>query len=268
MHQEHYNEIRKGSESWNAYVKAHRRKELEWAADLRAADLESIDLSNADLKAADLSNAKLWGNNLSNADLESANLRGAVLRFADLRDADLRFANLQGADLESANLRRADLESANLRDADLRFANLRFANLWDANLRGAVLRGADLEGADLESANLRFANLRRANLRRANLEGANFSDIPDRPKDLLHQIAIAAHKTDGLNMGDWHTCETCHCVAGWAITLTLGGRELESKTSPDTAGRLLVPELAHLFYEDNETALEGLKKYLPGGGVG
>lgn len=131
---------------------------------------------------------------------------------------------------------------------------------WFANLRFANLQSADLQDANLQSADLRFADLQGANL-----QSAEFSDLPERPKDLLQQIAVAAHKTDGLEMGSWHTCDTRHCVAGWVITLTPGGKELEERTSPDTAGRLLAPELAHLFYEDNDTALEELKKYLPEG---
>ena len=172
---------------------------------------------------------------------------------ADLQDADLQDANLQGADLRRADLRRADLQGANLQGADLRRAGLR-----DADLRRAGLRDADLQGANLQGADLRRAGLRDADLRRA-----KFSGVPERPADLLQQVAVAAHKPNALGMGDWHTCETCHCIAGWAIALTPGGVEFEADTSPYLAGALLVPELAPYFFETTQDALEVLKEYLP-----
>ena len=74
------------------------------------------DGERANLRGADLRSVDLRGANLEDADLEDANLRGANLRDADLEGADLRGANLEGADLRNANL-----EGADLRDADLDF---------------------------------------------------------------------------------------------------------------------------------------------------
>ena len=187
---------------------------------------------------------------------------------ANLMDADLRNANLMDADLRNANLKFANLEGAYLRGAYLKFANLKFANLKLSNLMDADLRNADLKDADLRNANLKLSNLedadlKGADLRNAALDKAKFSGVPKAPTDLLQQIAVAIRMPDALDMCSYHKCNTCHCLAGWAITLTPGGKKYEAKTSSYLAGALLAPELKHLFFEDNETALGETEKYLP-----
>jgi hypothetical protein len=143
-----------------------------------------------------------------------------------------------------ADLRGADLEGANLGGADLRGADLRDANLGDADLEGANLRGADLRGADLEGADLRGAYLEDANLGGAYLEDANLggADLPTKLKiDNLDGKILAAIDAGGaLEMSNWHTCESTHCRAGWAITLAGGaGRVLEDIYGPSVAGALI-----------------------------
>jgi len=148
---------------------------------------------------------------------------------------------------------------------DLRDAYLRGGDLRGGDLREADLREADLREADLREADLREADLLGANFRDADLRGTKFSDVPIRPEDLLEQIAVAIRKPGALDMYDWHTCETTHCLGGWAAYLTPGGVEFARKTSDHLAGVLLAPELAHLFYKDHVTALRETEKYLPEG---
>jgi uncharacterized protein YjbI with pentapeptide repeats len=57
--------------------------------------------------------------NLRGADLNSMDLRGADLRRADLSRSDMRWADLRRADLRGADLREADLTGARLDDAKL-----------------------------------------------------------------------------------------------------------------------------------------------------
>ena len=135
---------------------------------------------------------------------------------------------------------------------------------------GKVIKSLDvanLRGADLCDANLRGADLCDADLCGANLRGAK--NIPDAPVvENIDAKILAAISADGckLEMGNWHSCATTHCRAGWAITLAgESGKELERKTSPDTAGQLIymasrpgvpVPD----FYADNETALKSIQE--------
>jgi len=108
--------------------------------------------------------------NLRFADLHSVNLRSANLSFADLCFADLRSANLRFADLHCANLSSVNLRSANLSSANLSFANLSFTNIRSANLSSANLISANLRFANLHSADLRSANLSSADLRSADFD--------------------------------------------------------------------------------------------------
>ena len=151
--------------------------------------------------------------------------------------------------------KQADLSWANLRDANLRDANLSGADLSGANLRWADLSGADLSGADLREANLRDANLSWADLRGA-------IGLPDIQKFALDAaVAAACAAPNSLEMGSWHTCETTHCRAGWAVVLHPQGRELEEKYGTSASGALIynacsgyVPD----FYASNEDAMKDI----------
>ena len=172
---------------------------------------------------------------------------------ADLRDADLSDADLSRADLRDADLSDADLSRANLRGADLRDADLSDADLSDADLRGADLRRADLRGADLSGANLRDADLRRA------------ENLPLQIEDgLIQKIAIAVNADEkSLEMNTWHTCETTHCIAGWAVNLSPNGKELEDKVGTQIAGLMLLGVEAHShFFDSNEDGKKYLSQFL------
>jgi len=174
---------------------------------------------------------------------------GAVLYSGDratLRDlveaavtgwANLSEANLHGANLSEANLSEANFGGANLSDANLGGANLRWANLHEANLGGADLGGADLSGADLSGANLSGANLSGANLSEADLGGAVIPEIPAIDAAILAEIRAPGNL---LRMDDWHSCDTTHCRAGWAIHLAgEAGYALERRVGPSAAGALI-----------------------------
>jgi hypothetical protein len=203
-----------------------------------------------------LTNHRVWvessGREGTRADLRGADLQWADLQGANLRGADLREANLHGADLQGANLRSADLRGADLQWADLREANLREADLQWADLQGADLRGADLRGADLREADLREADLPRADLRCA-IGIPVAVDAADR----LRAVAVAATANDdNLRMDTWHTCQTTHCIAGWAVHLAgEPGRILEASCGHELAGRMLLGHEAALhFHDSNEDA--------------
>jgi hypothetical protein len=65
-------------------------------------------------------------------------------------------------------------------------------------------------------------------------------------------------------MDTWHTCETTHCIAGWAVHLAgAEGKALEEKHGAYLAGlSLLGPEAAAHFYDNNETATAWLRAKL------
>ena len=173
--------------------------------------------------------------------LQNAFLQGAVLRGADLQGAFLRGAVLRGADLRGAFLRGAVLQ-----DADLR----------GAFLQGAVLRGADLRGADLRGADLRDAFL----------QGAIGLPIAADAQERLRAVATAALQPNALEMETWHTCETTHCMAGWAIHLAgEPGKIMEKMLGPELTGLLLLGAEAHqYFYKSNDEAREFLSSVLSG----
>jgi len=123
-------------------------------------------------------------------------------------------------------------------------AAIKIALKSDADLSGAVLSGADLSGADLR--------------------GADLSDAVKIPH--IDAAILAAVDTGGnLEMGNWHTCQTTHCLAGWAITLAgEAGLTLEREYGPAAAGALIyaasspdkrIPN----FYATNADAMADLR---------
>ena len=160
---------------------------------------------------------------------------------------------------KQANLRRAKLTGANLRGAGLCGADLCWADLCWADLLWANLRGADLAGADLRGANLRGAYLTEA-------EGLPAAPvIPNIDAAILAAIAAGGK----LNMGAWHTCETTHCRAGWAIHLAgAKGAKLERSYGSSVAGALIYaasrPGVVPDFYSSNEAAMADMMKHAEG----
>jgi hypothetical protein len=194
-------------------------------------------------------------------DFINYSLIGANLVRANLTGAHLSGANLSGAHLSGANLTWAHLSEANLTWAHLSEANLTGANLSGANLTGAHLSGANLSGANLTGAHLSGANLSGANLTGAHLEGTPLHF--ERDPLLLTKVASAALAREGLDMGSWHTCETTHCIAGWATQLHPHGKYLEGRLGTAKAGLLLLGVEAYgHFHDSNEKARKYLAAFL------
>ncbi len=174
------------------------------------------------------------------------------------QNANLSGANLSGANLSGANLSGANLSGANLSGANLSGANLSGANLFGANLIDAILFGANLSGANLFGANLIDAILFGANL----IDAVGLPIADDAPQR-LQAVAAAVLDGDGatLAMGNWHTCDTTHCLAGWAIHQAgTIGKTLESLHGPHMAGLLLLGhEAAGHFYDSDKEATEWLR---------
>jgi hypothetical protein len=174
-----------------------------------------------------------------------------------------RFDNSVIFETEAANTREAVLaaisQKVSLRSADLRSADLRSADLRSADLRSADLSSAVLRSADLSSAVLSYAVLRSADLN-AETQLPYAPKIPDLDKQILERV------TNGgtLDMKDWHTCETTHCRAGWAVVIAgEAGKVLESMLGPQTAATLIyhastgsIPN----FFASNDEAMEDLRK--------
>ena len=158
---------------------------------------------------------------------------------------------------------------ADLTGADLTGAYLSVAYLTDANLTDAYLTDANLTRANLTDANLTDADLTDADLTRAYLADADLAGLPYLGN--LDQAILTAIETaqaaghDGLDMADWHTCDTTHCIAGWAVHLSGdAGARLEAQVGSAAAGALIyarhgcasIPD----FYEADTVALQHLRE--------
>ena len=92
-------------------------------------------------------------------------------------------------------------------------------------------------------------------------------DVPVIPN--IHQTILkAADNPDALNMATWHTCETTHCRAGWAVFLAgENGKKLEAASSTLFAAMQIyhasnpaIPVSPVRFFEKNEVAMEDMRR--------
>jgi hypothetical protein len=76
----------------------------------------------------------------------------------------------------------------------------------------------------------------------------------------LQFVAPLALADNALIMNYVHTCETTHCLAGWACHSLPGGPELEASFGWYAAGlALLGADAAQHFYDSDEAATQWLK---------
>jgi hypothetical protein len=152
-------------------------------------------------------------------------------------------------------------------------ANLAGAYLAGANLADAYLAGADLADARNVPAGTEQKDPPEPYQRRPSAETRAErakryrEDHPNVPVFENLDSKILAAVTDGagtLDMGSWHTCETTHCRAGWAIHLAgKAGYALEKKHGSHYAGRMIylasTGRSPH-FFATTERALEDIRK--------
>jgi hypothetical protein len=83
----------------------------------------------------------------------------------------------------------------------------------------------------------------------------------------IHQKLYAAVSQPwALDMGQWHSCATTHCRAGWVVHLAgEAGYELERRTSSLFAAQQIYKASGYKispvrFFDSNEDALADMKK--------
>jgi hypothetical protein len=86
-------------------------------------------------------------------------------------------------------------------------------------------------------------------------------------KNIHQKIYDAASQPKALAMGNWHTCETTHCRAGWVVHLAgKDGYELEKFHNTALAAHLIYKASSKLkvspsrFYENNELTMADMKR--------
>ncbi len=95
---------------------------------------------------------------------------------------------------------------------------------------------------------------------------AVLSSIPVIPS--IHQEVLRHASTQGgLNMQNWHTCNTTHCRAGWVVHLAgASGKALEKKTSTLFAAMQIYKASSPIgvsptrFFESNEQAMADMER--------
>ena len=84
--------------------------------------------------------------------------------------------------------------------------------------------------------------------------------------DIHAKIFAAASQPNALDMGTFHTCDTTHCRAGWAIHLAgEAGYALEDQTDSVFAAMQIYKASGYLispvrFYDSDEEAMEDMKR--------
>lgn len=179
---------------------------------------------------------------------------GAVLFTADVPEGT-ESGLIARVALEQAVAARADLA-----DADLAGANLAGAYLADArNLPAGTVATSPTEPYQRDTRPIAERNAARAARFRERNPTVPVVEALD-----AKILAAVENGAGGLEMGAWHTCETTHCRAGWAVHLAgEPGYALEREYGPQAAGRMIylasVGRAPH-FFASNERAMADLRE--------
>jgi hypothetical protein len=119
---------------------------------------------------------------------------------------------------------------------------------------GLAVKWGIKNGANLRGADLRGASLREADLRGVKIDGFAIATTEEAAPRIRAVAQAALSTPDALDMRDWHTCETTHCIAGWAVHLAGDeGKALEKNFGTANAGMVLLgAEAASHFYDTQE----------------
>jgi hypothetical protein len=211
---------------------------------------------------------------------QSIDVRGnGTLRVPSLRSTYVELFVCEGATLIAPQLEttgnvlireRVTLSLPRLKSvANLRLLNdarLDVPHLKDVGFSLQLFRNSTLIAPTLISA--RSLDLSPG----ARFDAPNFSTLNGQTlatgsvaRERLRAVAAAALATpQSLEMTRWHSCDTTHCIAGWAITLASADERavLKGTDVPSTATILLGIAAAPLFYLTNDEARERLQLVL------
>lgn len=180
---------------------------------------------------------------------------------ADLSETDLSEIDLHDADLTRARFYRTVMRGANLSGADLYHADLAYADLEGSDMTEANLMMTDMVGARLRNVCLKDANTPNTRLRGADLTGVTGTSKTPVVPDLHRRMLEVTRSSRSLDMENWHTCETTHCRAGWAIVLAgKEGEALEEELGANLAGSLIyfasTGEVPDFYTEDASARID------------
>ncbi len=136
---------------------------------------------------------------------------------------DLRGADFSYADLRSTFFQRGtDFEGASFKNAHLVRTHFSGSKLVGANFIGAKLVATKFYGADLTGAIF---------------VPGEVPVVPDLDLEIYERTLAPPGEIGPLDMSTWHSCDTVHCLAGWAIHLAGDeGYALERAYGPEVAG--------------------------------
>jgi|GEM_PF-6947972 len=152
------------------------------------------------------------------------------------------WAAIQIGEKDFDHLDLSGLDLSNLPLASTSFIN---CNLRGANFTGSCLMDARFTGSDLSGANFTDADLAGANLTGAKLDGViGLASKEEEITEAQRILRILEDPRNNLEMDDWHTCETSHCLAGWSCPHL-------HDPSPEASRKL--PTLTKYFFEYSNT---------------
>ncbi len=169
---------------------------------------------------------------------------------------DMRGATING----NLDMKDATIESS----LDMNGASIRgYLDMSGASISGYLdMSGASIEGdVYMNRASIEdeiYMNRATINgsldMSEATIYGIRITEPTPEEAALIELIKAEISKPGALDMSRWHTCDTTHCLAGWAQVLS--GRWITEDAGAD--GRELIPSLSGLFYSTNEI----VEKYL------
>ena len=188
-----------------------------------------------------------------NVILDGADLHGVYLYKMTAPGIRLRHA-----DLGHSRIGQCDFSDSDFTGADFFQARILNSTFADSQMSHTNLSHASLALSDFRSVDFLGANFQRTIFDSGDFTGARFPEGAPKVENLDSKILAAIEAGGTLDMGVWHTSDTTHCRAGWAVKLAGGpGKLIEGWFGPCAAGTLIyhasTGRVPNFFANDTDT---------------
>jgi hypothetical protein len=208
--------------------------------------------------------------NFASQDLSGKDFSYATFINCNFSKANLIEANFSFTCIKDCNFHNAVLCKSSFDHSDIWSSSFVFASLKDSTFKYSTIYHSNFKTSDCTNCNFKNAHLHSINFKQTTLKNSNFENITgikivsDTQQRLIAVAKDALASKDTLQMDLWHTCNTTHCIAGWAIHHAGEiGYCMENEIGAPIAGLILLgPEAFKHFYDTDEQARKYLESVL------
>jgi hypothetical protein len=225
----------------------------------------NVNLTGIEFKSrkSEFDNCKFLNVDLTGIDFTNSSFRNVLFKKCVLNGANFTNTSVNSTKFHRCGLQEANFSNVRMGTSYFHDCNLTKVNFTNADLINSCFIDVDMDTVILTNANVSGIRLPMTKMPKQILKCKGFPEEIVKNDNLLKEIAaIVLNDNEALEMFSWHTSDTIHCMAGWAIHLHPQGYQIEAASTTVIAAKLLLGDEAEsYFYVSNEEAIELLKGY-------